>query len=186
MTEPFTLAEIEDRVRVIAHLSDPVPERYFVDHAALEEFLQSEMENGLLDALQEQVVNGDGTGENLTGILAASGIISQAFATDLLTSIRKGLTQLQATGVTPNALVPNPADLEALDLFRADGATDAFLLGDPAAESATNIWSVPASRPTPSPQVRHCWRTGTRPKSWSVRTPPWPLTGLGQILKGTW
>jgi HK97 family phage major capsid protein len=142
-TSVFTLAEIEDRVRVIAHLSDPVPERYFADHAALEDFLQSEMENGILDALQEQVVNGNGTGESLTGILATSGIISQSFATDRLTSIRKGLTQLQATGVTPNALVLNPADLEALDLLRADGATGTFLLGDPATESATNIWSVP-------------------------------------------
>jgi HK97 family phage major capsid protein len=115
----------------------------FADHASLEDFLRSEMEAGILDALQEQVVNGDGTGENLTGILATSGIISQAFATDRLTSIRKGLTQLQATGVTPNALVLNPADLEALDLLRADGATGAFLLGDPSAESASNIWSVP-------------------------------------------
>ena len=139
----FTLAEIEDRVRVIAHLSDPVPERYFADHAALEDFLQAEMEAGILDALQEQVVNGDGEGENLTGILATSGVITQVFATDRLTSIRKGLTQLQATGVTPNALVLNPADLEALDLLRADGATGTFLLGDPSAESATNIWSVP-------------------------------------------
>jgi HK97 family phage major capsid protein len=142
-TSVFSLAEIEDRVRVIAHLSDPVPERYFADHAALEDFLRSEMEAGILDALQEQVVNGDGEDENLTGILATSGVITQVFATDRLTSIRKGLTQLQATGVTPNALVLNPADLEALDLLRADGATGAFLLGDPSADSATNIWSVP-------------------------------------------
>ncbi|MBT2535883.1 phage major capsid protein [Arthrobacter sp. ISL-69] len=142
-TSVFSIAEIDDRVRVIAHLSEAVPERYFADHAALEEFLRSEMEAGILDALQDQVVNGDGEDENLTGILATSGIISQAFVTDRLTSIRKGLTQLQATGVTPNALVLNPADLEALDLLRADGATGAFLLGDPSAESATNIWSVP-------------------------------------------
>lgn len=142
-TSVFSIAEIEDRVRVIAHLSEPVPERYFADHAALEDFLRAELEAGILDALQTQVVSGDGTGENMTGILATSGVIAQAFVTDRLTSIRKGLTQLQATGVTPNALVLNPVDLEALDLLRADGATGAFLLGDPSAESATNIWSVP-------------------------------------------
>jgi HK97 family phage major capsid protein len=149
----------------------------FADHASLEDFLRSEMEAGILDALQEQVVNGDGTGENLTGILATSGIISQAFATDRLASIRKGLTQLQATGVTPNALVLNPADLEALDLLRADGATGAFLLGDPSAESASNIWPFPVSRPMRWPRARRCWRAGTRPKSWSGKTRPWPLTG---------
>lgn len=37
----------------------------------------------------------------------------------------------------------HPTDFEALDLLRADGATGAFLLGDPAGDSAANIWRVP-------------------------------------------
>lgn len=41
-TSVYSLAEIEDRVRVIAHLSEPVPERYFADLSALEDFLRSE------------------------------------------------------------------------------------------------------------------------------------------------
>ncbi|WP_162943628.1 phage major capsid protein [Arthrobacter celericrescens] len=142
-TSVFSVEEVEDKVRVIAHLSEPVPERWLADYAALEQFLGSEMEAGIQDALQNQIVNGDGTGENLTGILSTSGVVGQAFATDRLTSIRKALTQLQATGVTPTALVLNPTDLEALDLLRADGATGMFLLGDPAGDSAANIWSVP-------------------------------------------
>lgn len=142
-TSVYTVQEIEDRVRVIATLSEPVPERYLADYGNLEDFLASEMEAGIQLALEDQVLNGDGTGENLTGILATSGLITQAFATDRLTSIRKGLTALQVYGITPTALVLHPTDLEALDLLRADGATGAFLLGDPAGDSAANIWRVP-------------------------------------------
>lgn len=142
-TSIYTIQEIEDRVRVLATLSEPVPERYLADYGNLEDFLASEMEAGIQLALEDQVLNGDGTGENLMGILATSGVITQAFATDRLTSIRKGLTALQVYGITPTALVLHPTDLEALDLLRADGPTGAFLLGDPAGDSAANIWRVP-------------------------------------------
>ncbi|PVZ53032.1 phage major capsid protein [Arthrobacter sp. H-02-3] len=145
-TSVYTLAEVEDRVRVIAHLSEPVPERYFADHANLEDFLRNEMESGLYQALENQALQGDGTGENLTGLLNTSGIITQAFATDALTSIRKAMTSLEVYGITPTALVLNPVDAEALDLLRDSGATGKYLLGDPAGDGVGKLWKVPRVR----------------------------------------
>ncbi|WP_164202923.1 phage major capsid protein [[Micrococcus luteus] ATCC 49442] len=142
-TSVYSLAEVEDRVRVIAHLSEPVPERYFADHANLEDFLRTEMEAGLYLALENQVVHGDGTGENLTGLLNTSGIIVQAFVTDALTSIRKAMTSLEVYGITPTALVLNPVDAEALDLLRESGATGQYLLGDPGGDGVEKLWKVP-------------------------------------------
>ena len=142
-TSVYTLEEIEERVRVIAHLSEPVPERYFADHGNLIRFLQSEMEAGIRSALQTQIISGDGSGENLTGILATPGIESVAFASDALSTIRRALTVLQSSGVTPNALVMHPVDLEALDLLRDGGSTGRFLLGDPGTGSAETIWRIP-------------------------------------------
>ncbi|WP_146031804.1 phage major capsid protein [Arthrobacter sp. AFG7.2] len=142
-TSVYSLAEVEDRVRVIAHLSEPVPERYFADHANLEDFLRTEMEAGLYLALENQVVHGDGTGESLTGLLNTSGIIVQAFATDTLTSIRKAMTSLEVYGITPTALVLNPVDAEALDLLRDSGATGKYLLGDPGGDGVEKLWKVP-------------------------------------------
>ena len=145
-TSVYSLAEVEDRVRVIAHLSEPVPERYFADHANLEDFLRNEMEAGLYLALENQVVHGDGTGENLTGLLNTSGIIVQTFATDALTSIRKAMTSLEVYGITPTALVLNPVDAEALDLLRDSGATGKYLLGDPGGDGVEKLWKVPRVR----------------------------------------
>jgi HK97 family phage major capsid protein len=145
-TSVYTLAEVEDRVRVLAHLSQSVPERYFADHANLEDFLRNEMESGLYLALENQVVHGDGTGENLTGLLNTSGIITQAFVIDALTSIRKAMTILEVYGITPTALVLNPVDAEALDLLRDSGATGKYLLGDPAGDGVEKLWKVPRVR----------------------------------------
>lgn len=101
------------------------------------------MEAGLYLALENQVVHGDGTGENLTGLLNTSGIIVQAFATDALTSIRKAMTSLEVYGITPTALVLNPVDAEPLDLPRDSGATGRYLLGDPGGDGVEKLWKVP-------------------------------------------
>jgi hypothetical protein len=124
-TSVYTVEEVEDRVRVrvLAHLSEPVPERYFSDHSNLEDFLRDEMEAGLYRALEDQVLSGDGVGENLTGLLNTSGLLLQPFATDALTSDRKAMTRLEVFGIAPDALVLNPVDAEALDLLRDSGAT---------------------------------------------------------------
>lgn len=117
-TSIFTVAPIEDRVRVIAHLSEPVPERLFEDHRSLERFLSEEMGSGVLDALESQVVSGDGLGENLTGILNTAGIGTTVFDTSIAISLRKAWTAMEALHEMPNAWVLNPTDAEAIDLLR--------------------------------------------------------------------
>jgi HK97 family phage major capsid protein len=73
-TSVYTIAEIEDRFRVIAHLSEAIPLRYFADHNQLESWLA--VRDGLRAAparSQAEVLAGDGTGEHFTGILNTSG-----------------------------------------------------------------------------------------------------------------
>lgn len=142
-TSIYTMQEIEDRFRVIAHLSEPIPQRYFHDDANLGNFLSQEMGYGLQLAVESQALSGDGTGENFTGILNSSGLLTRAWDTDLLTTLRKAITQLQVAGVEPSALVLHPTDAERLDLLREGVNTGKYLLGDPAAEAVRTLWSIP-------------------------------------------
>ena len=143
-TSTYTLAEVEDRFRVIAHLSEPTPQRYFKDHYLLEDFLAAEMEYGLELAVQSQVLTGDGLGENLTGILNTSGIVSVAAVVgDLVATLRKALTALQATGIAPTAFALNPNDMERLDLIREGSGTGQYLLGGPGSKTEQTLWDVP-------------------------------------------
>ncbi|MGB3233747.1 MAG: phage major capsid protein [Mycobacterium sp.] len=159
-TKPTSVNTIEpviDRARVLAHLSEPTPQRLLMDVPGLEAWLWSEMAEGVIDALEAEVISGDGTSEHFTGVLSASGTTPVAFATDAPTTIRKGLTAAQNAGDVCNALVLNPADAETLDLTRW-GASGGFLLdgfadgqhrsanvfGDPAEITRVICPSVPA------------------------------------------
>lgn len=142
-TSIYTFEEIEDRYRVIAHLSEPVPLRFFHDDRALGDFLANEMGYGLEVATEGQALTGDGTGENFTGILNTGGILAQAWAVDLLTTLRKAVTALQVSGVDPSALVLHPTDAERVDLLREGEGTGKYLIGDPAGDAAQALWRVP-------------------------------------------
>lgn len=142
-TSIYTMEEVEDRYRVIAHLSEPIPQRYFHDDKSLGDFLANEMGYGLQRAVELQALSGDGTGENMTGILSTPGHLSQAWTSDLLTTLRKAMTALQVTGVDPTALVLHPTDAERLDLLREGVDSGKYLLGDPAAEAVRTLWTIP-------------------------------------------
>jgi HK97 family phage major capsid protein len=117
-TSVFTVTPVEDRCRVIAHLTEPIPLRLLADHAALRVWLNSELVEGVLDALESQVIGGDGTGEHMTGILAAAGTTAVAYSADVVTTLRSALTALQQIGVQPNAWALSPADAQTVDLTR--------------------------------------------------------------------
>jgi len=128
-TSTLTVTPVEDRLRVLAHLSEPIPNRLWLDYDELRQWLITELYQGLLDALEEQVLNGDGAGENFTGILHATGTTPVAFSTDVPTTLRSALTTFETAGVRPTGWVMNPADAAALDLLREGGTPDLFVLG---------------------------------------------------------
>jgi HK97 family phage major capsid protein len=84
----------------------------------LQSWLSSEMFGGLADALETQVIAGDGVGENFTGIFSVSGTTAVPFAVDVPTTLKSAVTALQVIGEVPNAWVMNPSDAQAIDLTR--------------------------------------------------------------------
>lgn len=132
-TSTFTVDPVTDRARVIAHLSEPVPLRLFVDHDELVNFLSSELREGVLDALEHEAIQGDGTGEHMAGLLHTTGVTAVDFDTDVPTTLRGAVTALQLAGVTPTGWVMHPNDAATIDLLRyqwggADAADAGFLL----------------------------------------------------------
>lgn len=133
-TSTYTFEEIEDRARVIAHLSEPFPIRYASDHASMVQVLDGQMKAGVEEAIERLIVSGTGEGEEWTGILNTSGVVQVAFATDMVTTLRKARTALENSGQPVTAVAMNPTDIEALDLLREDGSTGGFLLDTDAYE----------------------------------------------------
>ena len=127
-TSTMTFEEVEDRARVIAHLSEPFPIRYASDYRSMMQVIESQMAQGLVEAIEDLIVNGDGTDEAWEGILHVEGTTDVAFAGDPITTLRRARTMLESKGEAVTGVAMHPNDIEALDMTREDGSTGGFLL----------------------------------------------------------
>lgn len=120
----------------------PVTTRALQDAGQLRTLLESFLMSFVREELEDQVLGGDGTGENLTGILNTSGTQSQAYTTSIIVTSRKARTKAKTPGrVTPNAYVFNPLDWEEFDL--AQNLEGDFYFGGPSILGVPRLWGVP-------------------------------------------
>jgi HK97 family phage major capsid protein len=134
-------------VRTIAHWV-PVTTRMLADAPALRGYIDARLLLGLNLTLEAQVVSGDGTGENLLGILNAPGINVTAKGTMAgQDAIFQGLQQVRVTGLSnPTAIVLNPVDFGNIRLARENSATGTlggYLMGPPNLTGPTTLWGLP-------------------------------------------
>lgn len=120
----------------------PVPESVLADIPQLMAYISEFMIYGIREELEDQFITGDGLGDNLTGILATSGIQTQAFSTSMIESLRKAKTKAKKLGrVTRCAAVLTPENLEAIELTL--DAEDRYLLGGPVGTMTMQLWGMP-------------------------------------------
>ena len=81
-------------IEVVAHWI-PATTRILSDARQLRGYIDAFLRRGLERALDVQIVQGDGTGDNFDGILNQAGILTQAFDTNLLITTRKAITNIQ-------------------------------------------------------------------------------------------
>ncbi len=120
----------------------PATKRALADVSQLEGLINDELAKDVAEKEESQILNGSGSGENITGINNTSGIQTQAFSSDIFESVRKAITLARTVGrVNPNAIVVNPADAEAIDLAK-DGE-DRYYYGGPFSILNRTLWGVP-------------------------------------------
>jgi HK97 family phage major capsid protein len=145
-------------VRTIAHWI-PVTNRMLSDAPALRGIIDSRLMVGLNLALESQIISGDGTGENLLGILNAAGINVQGRGTDnQQDAIFKGMTQVRVTGLSiPSAIALNPLDYQTIRLARENAASatsgaGSYVMGPPSQPGPSTLWGLPISQSLGLPQ----------------------------------
>jgi HK97 family phage major capsid protein len=132
-------------VRTIAHWI-PVTKRALSDAAQIRTLIDNFLQYGLEEELEDQMVSGDGTGENFTGLSATSGVQAQAYDTSLLKTLRKAKTLVRTVGRSiPTGYVVNPTDVEALDLLT--DLTGRYYFGGPMGTLANAGLAGPTTNP---------------------------------------
>jgi len=120
----------------------PATKRALSDAAQIRGIIDQELRADLEEELEDQIINGTGTGNDFTGILNTSGILTQAWDTDLLTTLRKAITTARTTGrVTPTAWLFNPEDWETIDLLTDENGQ--YYFGGPTRMGVKQVWGKP-------------------------------------------
>lgn len=112
------------------------------DDGAMTSLIDGILTQNLRDEIERIVLQGDDALGEPNGILNTTGVLQQAFATDMVTSIRKGKTLLRETSNTiPQAVLLNPEDDEAFDLLK--DSNDRYLGNGPFGTGPSTAWAVP-------------------------------------------
>ena len=120
----------------------PATKQALSDASQLRGIIDQELRADVLEELEDQILNGDGTGAEFTGLFNTSGTLSQAWDTDLPTTARKAKTALRSTGKSiPTAWLMNPEDFQTLDLLTDENGQ--FYYGGPQREGMRMLWGVP-------------------------------------------
>lgn len=119
------------------------------DEGALAAYMQTRLTWHLRNKLEDVLLNGNGIADP-KGILNTTGTDATPFRTDVITTLGDALAYLEGIQVEPQAIVMNPADLWSLRLLRENGATGAYLNGNPFQQSGNltpfGVPLVPSSR----------------------------------------
>jgi HK97 family phage major capsid protein len=174
----------------------PATSEVLEDNDALESYIRERLRFMVIQRRAGQLLNGDGTAPNISGITDRSGIQTQAKGTDpVFDALLKAMTKVRVTGdAEPSGIVMHPNDWQDLVLTRtADGI---YILGNPSdPEVGQRIWGkmvrVTPSRPrtprssarstswrrssaSPTARSRSPSRPSTAPTSWRTRSRSWP------------
>jgi len=129
-----------------------VPDELLFDFGTFTQYLSGELRRVIIDAENSQVLSGDGLGENLTGLLGATGVITRAKGTDtVLDALEQAINDLR-TGpayVEPDTIVLHPSNWS---LARRQKDTQGrYLTGDPVDGPNSTLWGVPVLVTTSMP-----------------------------------
>lgn len=102
----------------------------------------------LRQRLDKQILQGDGTGNNLLGIYNKSGIQTIAQGTDPITDVLyKAMVKVMTVGFTdPTAYILHPLDWQTIRLLRTQDGL--YIWGHPSDSGPERIWGLPVVKTT--------------------------------------
>lgn len=120
----------------------PFTDEQVDDEPRARDYVNNRLTHMLKQRLDQQILTGNGTAPNLTGILSASGVQTQAKGTDPAPdAVHKAITLVRVNGkAQPNLAIFHPNDWQDFRLLRTtDGL---YIWGNPADSIVPRIWGV--------------------------------------------
>lgn len=142
----MTVVGVQAPVRTIAHY-EVAHRNVLDDEPTLRGIIDNELLYGLRLVEDDQILNGDGTGSNLTGIRETSGIQSQVWSAGVvgdtrIDAVRRAITKSLLAYYEPTGIIVHPNDMEDLELTK-DGESRHLMVMSVSMGAEARLWRLP-------------------------------------------
>lgn len=123
-----------------------ISNQLLADAPAVVAYIETRLRDGLAQRIDAQLLNGNGTSPNLSGLTDSGNFTAYTATSDdlLVDAINRSKYQLWATGNAPDTVIVNPADWGALERTRETytGGSGEYLYGMPGMSAGMNPFGV--------------------------------------------
>jgi HK97 family phage major capsid protein len=123
-----------------------ISNQLLADAPAVVAYIETRLRDGLAQRIDAQLLNGNGTSPNLSGLTDSGNFTAYTATSDdlLVDAINRAKYALWATGNAPDTVIVNPADWGALERTRETytGGSGEYLYGMPGMSAGMNPFGV--------------------------------------------
>lgn len=121
-----------------------ISNQLLADAPAVVAYIESRLRDGLAQRIESQLINGNGTSPNLSGLTDSGNYTAYTPTSDdlLVDAINRVKYTMWAAGNMPDTVIVNPADWGAMERTREGAGTGAYLYGIPGAGAQTNPFGL--------------------------------------------
>lgn len=137
----MTFERVPAPVKTIAHWL-PATTRALADAGQLRGLIDAFLRFGVELELEDQIISGDGNGENFDGILSTANVQQQLFVDDIFKTARQARRKVRTVGRRrPSAYVLNPIDWEEIELQK--DLEGRYYFNGPINQGPMTLWGLP-------------------------------------------
>lgn len=143
--ESLGLEDADAPIRTIAGWLK-VRKQTLADAAGLQSLIDTSLRYDVRRRLEAQVIAGDGSGENIQGILETPNVLEPSVSGSDADRVHQGITAVRLANLEPSVVILNPLDWERTRLSRDDSGaspgTGGYLFGPPSQAGASTYWGL--------------------------------------------
>ena len=145
--KPETTLTFEDatvNIRTIAHFIK-ASNQILADAPALRAYVDTRLRYGVELREEQQIVAGDGTGQNISGMTLAANrtAFTPTTGETALDSVNRAKYAILGADYTPTGIIMNPADWGGIE--RLKDSQNAYLVGNPFGSIVPMLWGLPVA-----------------------------------------
>lgn len=121
-----------------------ISNQLLADAPAVVAYIETRLRDGLAQRIENQLINGNGTSPNLSGLTDSGNFTAYTATSDdnLADAINRIKYTMWAAGNMPDTVIVNPADWGALERIRESAGSGAYLYGLPGSQAGMNPFGL--------------------------------------------